>query len=387
MAISSPLDDFEKIKMIDKSDLCGTQFRFPENCEDAIKIAEKLKIPRRLRISRKVSINYGKPERILVAGMGGSAIVGDILRTWLSDYLPIPISVSRDYHLPAYADNKTLVFAVSYSGRTEETLSSFIEAVQRRCMVIGISSGGSLQKFCQKLKIPFFKLPENMLPRAAIPYLFFSLVIAIEKLGVLKDRRGEIAESLVILKKVREETKPETPTPKNIAKQIALQIKGTVPVIYGFGSFESIALRVKTQFNENSKVPAKYGVFPELNHNEIVGWRGPPELTKIFSIILIRDSDEPPEIKARIDLTKKLALKGKVSKILELYARGRSKLAKMLSAMYIGDFTSIYLAILYEVDPATMEVITNMKEELKRKVKIPEKIERQFHELTKGEAP
>lgn len=383
MTLSSPLDNLEKIKLIDKDDLCRIQVRFPENCENAIKMAEKLKIPRRLRISRKVSINYGKPERILVSGMGGSAIVGDILRTWLSDYLPIPISVSRDYHLPAYANNKTLVFTVSYSGKTEETLSSFIEAVKRRCMIIGVSSGGSLQRFCQKLKIPFVNLPKNMPPRAAIPYLFFSLVIAIEKLGVLKGRRREIAESLVVLKQVREEIKPETPTPRNIAKQIALQIKDTAPVIYGFGSFESIALRIKTQFNENSKVPAKCGVFPELDHNEIVGWGGPPELTKIFSIILIRDSDEPPEIKARIDLTKKLALEGKVSKILELYARGQSKLAKMLSTMYIGDFASIYLAILYEVDPTTVEVITSMKEELEREVNVPEKIERQFNELKK----
>lgn len=384
MALSSLLDDREKIKSIDKSDLCGIQVRFPENCEDAIKRAEKLKIPHRLRISRKVSINYRKPESILVTGMGGSAIGGDILRTWLSDYLPIPISVSRDYHLPAYANNRTLVFAVSYSGNTEETLSSFMEAVQRRCMVIGISSGGSLQKFCQELKIPFVKLPENMPPRTAIPYLFFPLVIAMEKLGALKGRREEIAESLTVLRKIREDIKPESPTPRNMAKQIALQIKGTAPVVYGFGSFESVALRIKTQFNENSKVPAKCGVFPELNHNEIVGWGGPKELTKIFSIILIRDSDEPPEIKARIDLTKETALKGKVGKILELYAKGRSKLAKMLSTMYIGDFASVYLAILYEVDPTTTEVITRMKEELEREVNVPGKIERQFRELTKG---
>jgi len=384
MALSSPLDNREKIKSIDKSDLCRIQVRFPENCEDAIKRAEKLKIPRRLRISKKVSINYRKPERILVAGMGGSAIGGDILRTWLSDHLPIPISVSRGYHLPAYANNKTLVFAVSYSGNTEETLSSFMEAVQRRCMIIGISSGGSLQKFCQKLKIPFVKLPENMPPRAALPYLFFPLVIAIEKLEALKGRREEIAEALAVLKQIREEIKPEAPTSGNIAKQIALQIKGTAPVVYGFGSFESIALRIKTQFNENSKVPAKCEVFPELNHNETVGWEGPPELTKIFSIILIRALDEPPEIKARIDLTKEIALKGKVGKILELYAKGQSKLAKMLSAMYIGDFASIYLAILYEVNPITTDAITKMKEELEREVNVPEKLESQFRGLTKG---
>jgi len=384
MALSSKLDDCKKIKSIDRSDLGRIQVRFPENCEDAIKRADKLKIPTHLRISRKVSINYGKPERILVTGMGGSAIVGDILRTWLSDYLPIPISVSRDYHLPAYANNRTLVFAVSYSGNTEETLSSLMEAVQRRCMIIGISSGGALQKFCQKLKMPFVKLPENMPSRAAIPYLFFPLAIAIEKIGALKSIRGEIAESLSVLKQIREEIKPEAPAHRNIAKQMALQIKGTAPVIYGFGSFESVALRIKTQFNENSKVPANCGVFPELNHNEIVGWGGPSELTKIFSIILIRDSNEPPEITARIDLTKKLVLKGKVGKILELYAKGQSKLAKMLSTMYVGDFASIYLAILYEVDPTEIEVITRMKEELERRVNVPEKIERQFHELTKG---
>ena len=383
MALTLPLDDLEKIKSVDKDSMCKIQVEMPEFCEEAVKIAEKLKIPDSIKISKSISITYKKPRKIVIAGVGGSAVGGDLLRTWLNYDLETPIIVSRNYHLPAYADHETLVFVVSYSGNTEETLSSFIEAVQRGCMIVGISSDGQLQTFCQKLKIPFIKLPAEIAPRTAIPYLFFPMVIALEKFRILKNKRSEINEAICILKRLREEIRPEIPTPKNIAKQVAFQLKGTIPVIYGFGPFESVAMRMKTQFNENSKIPAKYEVFPELSHNELVGWEGHVEFTNQFSILLIRDPDESQEIKVRIDATKKL-LKGKVGEILELYVMGEMTLAKMLSAMYIGDFASLYLAILYNVDPTPVASIMEMKETLRRETNTTAKVEEQLRKLIEG---
>jgi glucose/mannose-6-phosphate isomerase len=359
------LDDVQAIKSIDRMNMRGIQLKFPDNAEDAIKRAETLRIPKSLKIG-KYTIHYRQPEKILVLGMGGSAIGGELLRGWLRKCSPIPIEVNRDYHLPAYADTNTLVFAVSYSGNTEETLSGFVEAVNRKCMIVGISSGGVLEKFCRSLKVPFLKLPSGMPPRSALPYLFFPLVLILKKFGVASKMK-EIKEALIVLRQLREEIKPEIPTSQNPSKQLASQLYGGIPIIYGFREYSSVAMRIKTQFNENSKIPAKYEEFPELNHNETVGWEGPRKLTKLFNVILIRDPNEPPEIRTRIEITKKLTLKRKAGKILEIYPKGKTTLAKMLSTLYIGDFASVYLAILYGIDPTPTEIINKMKHELKKK--------------------
>jgi len=382
MTSSSVLDNLKKIKSVDRNGMCNIQIQLPENCGDAVNRAEKLRIPHRLEISNKIRIIYGKPERVLVVGMGGSAIGGDLLRSWLSDVSPIPIDVSRDYKLPGYADEKTLVFVVSYSGNTEETLSSFVEAVERRCMVVAISSGGQLLRFCKQTGIPLVKLPSGIPPRTAVPYLFFPLIVVLKKMKILDGRNVDVNEAIIILKKVREQIKPETPSSRNIAKQVALRVKGTIPIIYGFRHYSGVAARIKTQFNENSKVPAKCEVFPELNHNEIVGWQGPEKLTKIFSVILLRDLDEPLEIKVRIDLTKKLVLTKKASRVLELYGQGRFTLARMLSVMYIGDFASVYLAILNNIDPTPVDIITKMKSELEERVDIAGEVKRRLGRIT-----
>jgi len=366
--MSSLLDNFDRIKAIDKGGMCGIQEGLPENCEDAIKRAEDLKIPKRVKVTEKLSISYGRPKKIIVVGMGGSAIGGNILKDWLRETLPIPIDVCRDYHLPAHADEGTLVLASSYSGNTEETISAFLEAVERRCMIIAISSNGILQEFSQRIGLPFIKLPGGYPPRSAVPYLFLPLAISLKKLGVLKGVDEEIREAIAVLRQVREEVKTATITTKNLAKRIALDVEGSIPVIYGFGFYEGIALRIKTQFNENSKTPSISLCFPELNHNETVGWTGREDLTKNFTVLLIRDRDEPPEIRTRIDVTRKLVFDGKARKVIEIHSMGKGKLAKMLSIMYVGDFASVYLAILYGIDPTPVKIIDELKKKLEERV-------------------
>jgi glucose/mannose-6-phosphate isomerase len=193
----------------------------------------------------------------------------------------------------------------------------------------------------------------------------------------LKSKRGEIEETMSIIEEVDEENSPQIPTENNFSKKLALQLKDSVPVIYGFRQYGAIAHRLKTQFNENSKVPSRYEVFPELNHNEAVGWEATEDLTKIFSVILIRDQNEPKEIKNRIEATKKIALQ-KAGKIIEVQARGEGKLAKMFSILHLGDFTSVYLAILRGVDPVPVKTIDEVKMAMKKKYNAVEKVEKEI---------
>jgi len=374
------LDIPEELEKIDKSNMLNLCVKTPEYCQDAIQRAKKIKIPNEVKVSKKITIKYKKPQNIIITGMGGSAIGGEILQDWLQDKLPIPIQICRNYTLPAYANRNTLVFAISYSGETEETLSAFIDAIRRKCMTITISSGGHLLAFSKKLQIPHVTIPKGLPPRAAIPYVFFPLPIVIGKIHILPNVEKDIKETIWVLKEVGRENSPQILTKTNLSKRLALQLKETIPAIYGFGQFRAVAHRMKTQFNENSKLLSVYDVFPELNHNEAVGWEVSEDLAKKFSVILIRDHNEPPEIKHRIEMTKMLALH-KAQKVLEIYARGKGRLAKMFSVLLVGDLVSVFLAILQGVDPAPVKTIDLIKREMNRKFDVAGKLEEEIRKM------
>ena len=374
------LDKPEEVKKIDKSNMLNLCVKAHEDCQDAIQRAKKIKIPNEVKIPKKITIKYRKPQNIIITGMGGSAIGGEILQDWLRDKLLIPIQICRNYTLPAYANRNTLVFAISYSGETAETLNAFIDAIRRKCMTITISSGGHLLSFSKNLQIPHVTIPSGRPPRAAIPYIFFPLPILLEKMDILSNTEKDIEETIRVLKKVSRENSPHIPTKKNMSKTLALELKETIPVIYGFGQSRAVAHRMKTQFNENSKLFSTYNVFPELNHNEAVGWEAHEDFAKKISVILIRDRDEPPEIKHRIEMTKMLALH-KAQKVLEIYARGKGRLAKMFSVLLVGDLASVYLAILRGIDPAPVKTIDLIKREMSRKFDVVDKLEGEILEM------
>lgn len=345
------LDNAYEIKKIDKSSMLSFCVEAPKHCESASKLA------------RTVSVSYPKPQAIIVAGMGGSAIGGELLKDWARDKITVPIEVNREHALSAYAKKDALVFVVSYSGETEESLSVFLDAVKRKCKVVCISSGGKLLECAEKLNVPYLRIPHGIPPRAAIPYLFLPLPIILEKIGLVSDVDAEISEVIKVLRKICDENSPEKQFSDNFSKKLASNINGTVPVVYGFGAYRAVAQRFKQQFNENSKVPSKWEFFPELNHNEIVGWEAARQLARCFSIILIRDRDETAEMRQRIEATKELMLE-KTLKVFEVWSRGKSRLAKMLSTILIGDFMSVYLAILRGVDPTPVQTINLLKEKM-----------------------
>ena len=377
------LDDLKTIDSIDREGMCRIVEHFPEQCKEAIKIAEALTLPKKVKISDKAQIRYEKPANIIVAGMGGSAIGGNLLKDWLRNRLPIPVEVCRGYNLPAYADDKTLVLVVSYSGNTEETLSMYLETVEKRCMTVAVTSGGLLQEFSEKLGVPLVRLPSGYPPRSVVAYLFFPLVYSLEKLKLINPAE-EVEEAVEVVTKLRDEVKPDTPVSRNPSKRLAIGLKDGIPFVCGFGLYEGVALRIKTQFNENSKIPAKVEYFPELNHNEIAGWTGFRELTRNFSVIIIRDDQEEPEIKTRIDVTRNLIFDEGAKEVLEIQAKGRGRLARMLSAMYIGDFASIYLAILNRIDPTPLAIIDELKKRLEEKVDKADELNKKLERLRTG---
>jgi len=346
------LDNIDGIRRIDRSDMLAFCVDSAKHYRAAAKTAEK------------VSLSYSNPENIVVAGMGGSAIGGELLKDWARDKAQVPIEVCRDYVLPAYAGENSLVLVMSYSGETEESLSAFLDAVKRGCMVFCVSSGGSLLEFAEKLGVPYLRVPSGMPPRAAFPYMFVPLLRSMEKAGVVSGVSEELAGATKLLAEISGENAPEKSVKCNFAKMLASGINGSVPVVYGFGVYRSVAQRFKQQFNENSKVPSKWEFFSELDHNEIVGWEKAGELAKCFSTIFIRDKVESDAIRSRIETTKTLLPSG--SKMFEVWSQGKSVLTRMLSNVCIGDFTSVYLAILRGVDPTPVENINLLKEKMRQ---------------------
>jgi len=348
------LDNPQHIANIDKSHLLETITHFPEQIQKSIEIVQASPIDPILKI-----------DNILVTGMGASAISGDIVASLFRDKIDVPIFVNRQYTLPKWAKKDTLTFFLSYSGNTEETIHSFKIAHQKKCKIICISSGGKLEEFAQNRGVTHIKIPSGYQPRAATAFLLFPLILLLKKMGLLKNAiETEIEETIALTKELSNKYKSSIPESENFAKQTAQQIFGTIPQIYGWGIYAPIATRWRQQFNENSKIIAREDVVSECNHNDIVGWSANPEKSKDFSCFLFRDKEnESLYYSTRLDFMKNL-LVDTVAHVLEIQPHGKSKLAKITSLMYLGDFVSCYLAILRKIDPSPVDIITELKKRL-----------------------
>jgi glucose/mannose-6-phosphate isomerase len=348
------LDEVERFCEVDRSDMMRLVLDFPEEIIEAVDIGNRFSIPE----------EYNRFSKILVTGMGGSAVPGDFLRSLLWEELPVPLVVNRDYSFPRFADSDTLAFAISYSGATEETIAAFRAAKEAGVKIVGITSGAELLLLCRKFNIPYLLVPGGRQTRASFGYLLFSILKVLEKIGIIRDRTEEVQETVQVIKKMREEIGPGAPSSQNSAKSLAVKLFGKFPVIFGTRGYSDIvALRWKQQFNENSKILARCEAFPELNHNEIVAWGLPGIMHEQGQVIFLRDEQEPPRIRKRIEVTREfLNLHG--IDIAEVWSCGRSPLARALSLSYFGDFVSLYLAILKEVDPTPTEAIAFIKQKM-----------------------
>ncbi len=326
----------------------------PDQFSEMLKL--KINLPSRYRK------NYSN---ILVSGLGGSAIGGDILRSYSAAKVSIPLVVNRDYDIPAFVGRQSLVLVVSYSGNTEETISAYLQARASGADIIVISSGGKLSALAREDDNMVVELPGGLSPRAATGYLFSPLALVLEEIGLLSGASADLMETVQVLTALREEISPDIEYSNNLAKQIAGEMKGRIPVIWGSSSHSSevAALRWKAQINENAKSPAYYNVFPELNHNETVGFEEPADLISQLTIIILRDPADHARVKKRMEISKEI-IRERVAKVMEVEARGLSFLAKFYSLAYVGDYASFYLALEYGINPTPVKVIDFLKAEL-----------------------
>lgn len=325
-------------------------------------------LPDQFDLSLKLDADLSRYKRqylnLIITGLGGSAIGGDILRSYALQKADIPVIVNRDYDLPLFTGPDSLVLAVSYSGNTEETLSAYRQARDKGADIICVTGGGKLLDMAQKDGFTVLKVPAGLVPRAATGYLFAPMALALEKIGLLPGVTNDLAETVLVLKKLRDSINPRVDEPDNKARVIAARLKGTIPVIWGVsGTSETAALRWKAQINENAKCPAYYNVFPELNHNEIVGFEVPEELLSQMAVIILRSKADKEQINKRIEISKNI-IKSKVKNIIEVAGQGDSFLAQFYSLTYIGDYASVYLALEYGLNPTPVQVIDYLKAKL-----------------------
>lgn len=314
----------------------------------------------------QIRIDFPRFRNVVLGGMGGSAIGGDVVKSLLGSRFPVPFVVNRGYQLPGFVDRDTLFIASSYSGTTEETLTATQEAVRRGCSIVCVSSGGKLFEMAKSGGYGLFELPSGYPPRAALGYSLGVLLAFFHRLGIGEISRDQIVKASSFLKKIGE-TWRRPDHPDNDSLLLAQRMYGKVPLIYSSGeACEAVGFRWKTQLNENSKTHAFYQPFPEMNHNEIVGWESLPA-TQDFSsrciMVLLRMVDDNPRIRLRMDITKTLVEKSG-GKVLEVIAQGSSFLERLLYLLYLADFVSFYLAVLYGVDPTEIQQIDHLKKRL-----------------------
>jgi len=349
------LNNVKNMAKLDKENMMDLLVSFPRQCEDALFIAEHTDI------KSQYKRDY---EHIVFTGLGGSAIGADIIRNYVSGDIKTPIFVNRDYTLPAFVNKKTLLFAVSYSGNTEETLSAYTKAKERGAKIIVVTSGGKLKDRALKNGDMFVSIPKGYPPRCALGYSFIPPVVILSKLGFIKNRNTELKKAADLLDSLRKKKLgPSVREDGNTAKNIARKIYNKFPVIYSSNKLDAIATRWRGQFAENSKTLSSAHVFPEMNHNEIVGWMNPRYLLREFVAIVLKDSRDHSRVKRRMLITGSILKKEKFN-ILEIESQGQTLLDRMLSLIYLGDFTSYYLSLLNRLDPTPVDRITYLKKQL-----------------------
>ncbi|MAH39147.1 MAG: bifunctional phosphoglucose/phosphomannose isomerase [Dehalococcoidales bacterium] len=337
-------------RQIDRAGMLNHLHEFSEQCQRAWQKVGKFELPR----------EYSKVDKVIILGMGGSAIGGDIVRRLALAESKVPVWMHRDYGLPPFVDDRTLVIASSYSGNTEETLSAFTESLKTPAKKLVLTTGGRLKELAEKEGIPAFVIDYKAPPRAAFPHNFIPLVGIFQTLGLLRDKSVNLGEALKILRKLSRDFSEITPLVSNPAKQLATKVWGHVAVIYGAGILGGVAQRWKTQFNENSKTWAFFELFPELNHNSVLGYKFPSEAKEGIFVLLLRSPLLHPRSLLHYEATAKLLAKAGISHDF-VEAPGTSALAQMLSLVFLGDYLSFYLAILNSIDPTPMEHIDFVK--------------------------
>lgn len=311
------------------------------------------------------------PDHVLILGTGGgSATAATLLRTYLYDRSEVPIEICQAYQPPAYLRRTTLVVAVSYSGNTQETLQAYEQAAASGVSAVVITAGGELAARARSYGHPVIHVPGGTPPRMAIGYLFMALLGVFHKLGLAGNTGVELAEQLgelyAVLAEGARRWGTAMPVTDNEAKQLALALRGHIPVVYGLNpNTGAVAERWKRQFGENAKVMAFANLLPDAHHDEAVGWEMERELFGRFFFILLTDDQAPRVLQQRVAATVEV-LRERAGGVRVVQARGRGRLARLFSLVHLGDYVSLYLALLRGIDPTPVPMIEHFKAVLSR---------------------
>jgi glucose/mannose-6-phosphate isomerase len=347
------LDSLSLFKKVDAKDMLRRVSELPWQCRDAW---DKV-------MALKLTGGDWSVRNIVVLGIGGSAIGGDLLRTLVASECPVPILVNRDYTLPAFVSPETLVIVSSYSGDTEETLKTFDLAHQAGAKMVAFTTGGPVVAHAREWGVDLFSYDYSSQPRAALGYSLIPLLGLLVKLDLVVDKTPDVEEAIAVMDEWQAEIRETVPFEQNAAKQLAARLHGHLPIVYGGGYLSEVARRWKGQFNENAK---NWGVFeqmPELNHNAVVGYDWPADLRDKVIVVMLRSSLDHPRNQVRFDVTAEI-LTQKGAAFENIYARGERPLAQMLSTVHFGDYVSYYLAMLNRADPTPVDTITYLKSQL-----------------------
>ncbi|MBI4236003.1 MAG: bifunctional phosphoglucose/phosphomannose isomerase [Chloroflexi bacterium] len=348
------LDDPSLYPLRDPAGMGSHLKGFSALCQAGWEAAGRLHLP----------VDYRRVTRIVFLGMGGSAIAGEMAACLLrTEANAPPSSVHRDYGVPSWVDRETLVLVSSYSGETEETLSGVEPALARGAKLLALTHGGKLAQVAQKEGFPWYPIALDAPPRATLPYMLTSILRLLRDLGLCEDRAGEVREASQLLLTVQAELGPATPASRNVAKRLAQELRGRVPIIYGAGLLAPVARRWKTQINENAKAWAFAEEIPEAHHNSIVGLALPADLRGRLAAVLLVPAAADRRTLLRFQVTREILEDHQV--LCEaVTAVGTTPVAQMLSASLYGDYVSYYLALLNDVDPTPIVNVDRVKRRL-----------------------
>ena len=347
--MSDPLSR-EAIDAVDRTGMLGDVLAQPLQLGDALWRAESAGLPRR-----------DSPGGLLVCGMGGSAIGGDLAAAAAGDRATRPIRTTRGYGIEPWTTSDTFVLCASYSGETEETLASFEAAGAAGAPRAVLTTGGALAEAARAEEVPVIGVPSGMQPRAAVIYMTIAALECAAVCGAGPSMHTEIDATAALLTDLAEEWGPGS-APDSEAKALAAGLQGSVPVVHGSGPTVPAARRWKTQLNENAKAAAFASEVPEIDHNEICGYeRGRKQAP--LSAVFLEDSDQHPRVRERIELTCRIANQAGLDTT-RIDSRGENPLERVLSLVLLGDLVSVYLAVLDGVDPTPVEAIERLKSEL-----------------------
>jgi len=344
------LDRPEAFSALDAGGMARHLHHLPQQCLQAWGKGRGLGLPARYRRAR----------RVVVCGVGGSAIGGDLAAGVARE---VPVLVHRDYGAPPLLDQETLAIFSSYSGMTEETLSSFQASVDSPALKLAMTSGGRLGELARERGIPVFPIDYTAPPRAVLGYSFLGLLGVLEGLGFLPDQRAQVEGMARVLEEERRRWGEELPEKSNRATALARRLLGGLAIIYGAGALVGVARRWKTQLNENSKAWAFFEALPELHHNSVVGYRLPPEIRDRALVILLTSPLLSPRHRLRLEVTAEVLKKDGVP-CEKVAGEGAGLLSQVMSLVYLGDWVSYYLAMLHDTDPTPNPNIDLIKERL-----------------------